>query len=81
MSLNIPGELYMLTGGNFWGGGGQIFILSYVRKYMSYSIKRLLYQNFQQINWQFLLIDVTFFRVQKQINLPTKENLLVDKSR
>ena len=42
------------------GGGGQlplgeIFILSEVRRHMSYSIKRLLYQNFRQINWRLLL--------------------------
>ena len=52
-----------------WGGGNppppptsrrianlsEIFILSEVRRHMSYSIKRLLYQNFRQINWRLLL--------------------------
>ncbi len=33
----------------------EIFILSEVRRHMSYSIKRLLYQNFRQINWRLLL--------------------------
>ena len=45
-------------GGAGWGAIAnlwEIFILSEVRRHMSYSIKRLLYQNFRQINWRLLL--------------------------
>ena len=56
--INWPKAVAEISVG--WGGGGianlwEILILSEVRRHMSYSIKRLLYQNFRQINWRLLL--------------------------